>query len=132
MTIKLSYYEKGEPFADPDKYDRKLAKLQKRLVRIQVAHILHKRRAIIVVEGWDAAGKGGIIRRATANMDPRYFEVWPISAPTPAAKDRHYLWRFWTKLPANGDLNIFDRSWYGRVRLERAEGFCGADEWQQR
>src|SRR3546814_18010190 len=62
-----------------------------------VSHILHKRRAIVVLEGWDAAGKGGIIRRATAQMDPRYFEVWPTSAPTPEEKDRHYLWRFWTR-----------------------------------
>src|SRR3546814_6544141 len=64
------------------------------------------------------------IRRATAQMDPRYFEVWPTSAPTPEEKDRHYLWRFWTRLPANGDINIFDRSWYGRVLVERVEGFC--------
>ena len=111
MTIKLSDYEKGEPLSDPAKYERKLAKLQKRLSRIQVAHILHKRRAIVLFEGWDAAGKGGIIRRMTASMDPRYFEVWPVSAPTLEEKDRHYLWRFWMKLPANGDINIFDRSW---------------------
>src|SRR3546814_1517753 len=85
-------YERGEQI-DPDKYEKKLAKLQKRLGRIQVSHILHKRRAIVVLEGWDAAGKGGIIRRATAQMDPRYFEVWPTSAPTPEEKYRHYLWR---------------------------------------
>src|SRR3546814_6648419 len=92
---------------------------------------LHKRRAIVVLEGWDAAGKGGIIRRATAQMDPRYFEVWPTSAPTPEEKDRHYLWRFWTRLPANGDINIFDRSWYGRVLVERVEGFCSEAEWRR-
>lgn len=131
MTIDLSDYEKGEPLADPDKYDKKLAKLQKRLSHVQVAHILHKRRAIVVVEGWDAAGKGGTIRRAVADMDPRYYEVWPIGAPTPDEKDRHYLWRFWTKLPANGEINIFDRSWYGRVLVERVEGFCRESEWRR-
>lgn len=130
MTIDLKDYERGEQI-DPDKYEKKLAKLQKRLGRIQVSHILHKRRAIVVLEGWDAAGKGGIIRRATAQMDPRYFEVWPTSAPTPEEKDRHYLWRFWTRLPANGDINIFDRSWYGRVLVERVEGFCSEAEWRR-
>jgi polyphosphate kinase 2 (PPK2 family) len=130
MTIDLGDYEKGEPI-DPDKYDKRLAKLQKRLSRVQVAHILHKRRAIVVLEGWDAAGKGGIISRMTARMDPRWFEVWPVSAPTPEEKDHHYLWRFWTRLPGNGEINIFDRSWYGRVLVERVEGFCTEGEWQR-
>lgn len=131
MAINLTDYETDAPPADPDKYDKRLAKLQKRLSQIQVAHILHGRRALVVVEGWDAAGKGGMIRRAVASMDPRHFEVWPISAPSDDEKDRHYLWRFWTKLPANGEINFFDRSWYGRVLVERVEGFASLTEWQR-
>ena len=130
MTINLSDFERGEAI-DPDKYEKKLARLQKRLGHIQVAHILHKRKALVVLEGWDASGKGGIIGRATARMDPRYYEVWPIAAPTEDERERHYLWRFWTKLPAAGEINIFDRSWYGRVLVERVEGFCSEAEWRR-
>jgi len=131
MAINLADYEAGEPLAKPEKYEKKLEKLQQRLAHIQSAYMLHKRRAIIAVEGWDAAGKGGIIRRATAQMDPRYFEVWPIGAPTPEEKAQHYLWRFWNRLPPAGDINIFDRTWYGRVLVERVEGFCSEAEWRR-
>jgi polyphosphate kinase 2 (PPK2 family) len=129
MTIQLSDYERGAGH-DGD-YDRELAALQDRLARIQVAHIVHKRRAIIALEGWDAAGKGGIIQRLTAQWDPRYFAVWPISAPTADERDRHFLWRFWQKLPLSGDIAVFDRSWYGRVLVERVEGFAKDVEWKR-
>ena len=129
MTIDLSHYEAGTPFNG--NYDEALEALQERLSRILVAHIVHKRRAAIVFEGWDTSGKGGAIKRLTANWDPRAYCVWPISAPTEAEKGRHFLWRFWTRLPAAGMIGIFDRSWYGRVLVERIEGFASEAEWQR-
>lgn len=128
MRINLSDHESGADF-DGD-YDKALAKIQKRLSHIQTAHIVHKRRAIILFEGWDAAGKGGIIKRLTAEWDPRYFEVWPISAPTPEELSHHYLWRFWRRLPAQHNIAVFDRSWYGRVLVERVEGYASEAEWK--
>ncbi len=129
MTIRLSDHEAGDPF-DGD-YDEALEKLQQRLEHIQVAHIVHNKRSVVLFEGWDAAGKGGIIKRMTARLDPRYYEVWPISAPTPEEKERHFLWRFWTRLPAAQDIAIFDRSWYGRVLVERVEGLCSESDWKR-
>ncbi|MBK5264947.1 MAG: polyphosphate kinase [Alphaproteobacteria bacterium] len=129
MTINLHDFESGKKY-DGD-YDADLKALQHRLARIEVAHIVHRRRSMVVLEGWDAAGKGGIIRRMVADWDPRYFEVWPISAPSQEEKDRHFLWRFWQKLPASQDINIFDRSWYGRVLVERVECFCEEHEWKR-
>jgi polyphosphate kinase 2 (PPK2 family) len=129
MTIKLSDYEKGASFKGD--YEGALAALQERLARIMVAHIVHAKRSIIVVEGWDAAGKGGAIKRLTAEWDPRAFSVWPIAAPSDEEKARHYLWRFWKRLPAAGEIAVFDRSWYGRVLVERVEGFATKAEWSR-
>ncbi|RDE05376.1 polyphosphate kinase 2 family protein [Sphingomonas aracearum] len=129
MTIKLSDFEAGTPF--DGKYDKQLASLQERLAHIQVAHIVHRRPAIILFEGWDAAGKGGIIQRLTAEWDPRNFEVWPIKAPTEEELARHFLWRFWRRLPAKGDIAVFDRSWYGRVLVERVEGYASKPDWKR-
>lgn len=129
MAIDLTDYEKGEKF-DGD-FDAELSALQQRLERIQVAHIVHAQRSVIMFEGWDAAGKGGIIKRLTATLDPRYYQVFPIGAPTPEEKDRHFLWRFWNRLPASANLSIFDRSWYGRVLVERVEGYCAQAEWKR-
>jgi polyphosphate kinase 2 (PPK2 family) len=126
MAINLSDYEKGDKFEGD--YSDALEALQKRLARIQVAHIVHRRRALIVIEGWDASGKGGAIQRLTAKWDPRAFQVWPIAAPTEEEKARHFLWRFWTRLPAAGEIAVFDRSWYGRVLVERVEGIAGESE----
>ena len=81
--------------------------------------------------GMDAAGKGGAIKRLTEKMDPRGYVVWPISAPSGDDKDRHYLYRFWRRLPEQGQISIFDRSWYGRVLVERLEGFCTEEAWQR-
>ena len=86
---------------------------------------------VIAYEGWDAAGKGGNIKRLASALDPRGYEVLPIASPTPDEITRHYLWRFWTRLPKTGHIAIFDRSWYGRVMVERLEGFCSAAEWQR-
>ncbi len=129
MTIDLSDYETGAKH-DGD-YDKHLAKLQDKLANLQSLHILHESRTLIVLEGWDAAGKGGAIKRLTANLDPRYFEVYPISAPSVEEKDKHFLWRFWNKLPGKCDISIFDRSHYGRVLVERVEGFCAETEWRR-
>jgi len=129
MSIQLSDYEKGASY-DGD-YAEVLKGLQERLSHAHARHIVHGRRAIIVLEGWDAAGKGGIIKRMTADWDPRYFHVWPISAPTPYERDRHFLWRFWQKLPGSREVCVFDRSWYGRVLVERVEGFCSERDWKR-
>ena len=129
MTITLSSYEAGKPFRGA--YGKTLAELQERLSQLLVAHKLHGRRAIILFEGWDASGKGGAIQRLTSKWDPRLFSVWPIAAPTDDEKARQFLWRFWVRLPAAGRIAIFDRSWYGRVLVERVEGFAGEAEWRR-
>ena len=129
MTIKLSDYETGADYAGD--FDKDLARLQHRLERIQVAHILHDKRSVVMFEGWDAAGKGGIIKRMTALLDPRYFRVWPIAAPSEEERGHHFLWRFWTRLPASHNIGIFDRSWYGRVLVERVEGYCSKADWKR-
>ncbi|BBD99830.1 polyphosphate kinase [Sphingobium amiense] len=129
MTIDLADYETGAKYRGD--YDADLAALQQRLAKIQVAHILHDRRSVILLEGWDAAGKGGIIKRMTADWDPRYYQVHPIAAPSEIERDHHFLWRFWTRLPAGRNIAIFDRSWYGRVLVERVEGFCPKKDWKR-
>ncbi len=129
MKIDLSDYESGKKY-DGD-YDADLKQLQDRLAELQSLHILHEARTLIVVEGWDAAGKGGAIKRLTANWDPRYYQVFPISAPTSEEKDKHFLWRFWNKLPGKCEVSIWDRSHYGRVLVERVEGFCSEAEWRR-
>ena len=128
MSLNLSDHESGAKYRGD--YEDDLAALQERLSTILVAHIVHKRRSVIVCEGWDAAGKGGAIQRMTAGWDPRAFSVWPIKAPTEEEKGRHFLWRFWNKLPAAGEIAIFDRSWYGRVLVERVEGYASEAKWR--
>ena len=129
MAIDLSDYETGEKLAGD--YDAELAAVQERLARVQVAHKVHGKRSIVLLEGWDAAGKGGAIQRLTAKWDPRNFRVWPIGAPTVEEKARHFLWRFWTRMPGRGEIAVFDRSWYGRVLVERVEGLCSEAEWKR-
>ncbi|MCK4450622.1 MAG: hypothetical protein KAX26_08525, partial [Anaerolineae bacterium] len=108
------------------------------LIRYQVAvHALgyqvyvQQRPVIIVYEGDDAGGKGGNIKRVTEKLDPRGYVVHPIAAPKGEDKTHHYLWRFWRRLPEKGQIAIFDRSWYGRVMVERIEGFCTEEEWKR-
>lgn len=112
-------------------YKEELDVLQKKLRELH--NRIYRRRVpvIIVYEGWDAAGKGGNIKRITEALDPRGFEVHPIASPQPHEKARHYLWRFWTRLPKTGHIAIFDRSWYGRVMVERLEGFCSENDWKR-
>ncbi len=114
-----------------EEYDEKLKKYQKRIRELE--HEIYRRRIPVVAlfEGWDAAGKGGNIRRLTQNLDPRGYEVTPIAAPNDIEKNHHYLWRFWNAIPKAGHLQVFDRTWYGRVLVERVEGFCSETDWRR-
>jgi polyphosphate kinase 2 (PPK2 family) len=116
---------------DQEEYDRLLIKYQVALHALAYQVYLQQRPVVIVFEGWDAAGKGGAIRRVTEKIDPRGFVVYPIAAPKGDDATRHYLWRFWRRLPEAGQIAIFDRSWYGRVMVERIEGFCGEADWKR-
>jgi polyphosphate kinase 2 (PPK2 family) len=129
MAIDLSRYEQGARY--PGDYDRALGDLQERISHLLVSLHVHAKRAMVVAEGWDAAGKGGAIQRLTAKCDPRHYHVWPISAPSSEERAHHYLWRFWQRLPRDGELAVFDRSWYGRVLVERVEGFASEPEWRR-
>lgn len=114
---------------DEKTYAEKLRRLQAKLHLLGFQVYLQKRPVILVFEGWDAAGKGGAIRRVTEELDPRGYVVHAIAAPAGEDKTRHYLYRFWRRLPSRGQIAIFDRSWYGRVLVERVEGFAHPDEW---
>jgi polyphosphate kinase 2 (PPK2 family) len=116
---------------DKDSYERRLEKLQLRLLQIQQAYRRQRRRALIVFEGWDTAGKGGTIRRLSERLDPRHWQAWPIGVPAPEEQGRHYFYRFWTKLPAPGCIAAFDRSWYGRVLVERVERLAPKPDWKR-
>jgi polyphosphate kinase 2 (PPK2 family) len=118
-------------FADKDDYEKALREIELRLLRLQNGHFAERRRAIIVFEGRDAAGKGGAIKRLTEKLDPRGIQVWPIGPPSPDEQERHYLFRFWEKIPARGTWAIFDRSWYGRVLVERIDKFAKKQEWKR-
>ncbi len=111
-------------------YEKRLAALQLSLIRIQQAYLRQGLSAAIVFEGWDAAGKGGTIRRMSAVLDPRNFKVWPIGAPRSYYLDRHYLLRFMERLPPRGAISVFDRSWYGRVLVERVESLTPETRWR--
>ena len=112
-------------------YKSELEELSADIARLQLKLAESGRSMVLVFEGWDAAGKGGNIKRLASALDPRGYEVLPIAAPTKDELARHYLWRFWTRLPKTGHIAIFDRSWYGRVMVERLEGFCTTDDWQR-
>jgi len=116
---------------DEDAYFRELARVQQRLARIQRAYLKAGHSAAIVFEGWDAAGKGGTIRCMSAVLDPRGFKVWPISAPRKYYLERHYLARFFERLPPRGAISVFDRSWYGRVLVERVEELASPRDWRR-
>ncbi|MBV9287220.1 MAG: polyphosphate kinase [Hyphomicrobiales bacterium] len=112
-------------------YERRLADLQETLQRVQQAYLGTPHRAVTVLEGWDTAGKGGVVRRMGWALDPRSFKVHTIAAPGEREKSLHYLQRFWERLPQRGQIVVFDRSWYGRVLVERVEGFASEDEWRR-
>lgn len=128
---KLDKIEMIDGSIDKADYEDRLDKLQHRLLDLQVHHLRNGGRVIICVDGWDAAGKGGLIERIVEGLEPKSIHVWRIGAPTPEEQGRHYLWRFWDRLPAPGNWSIFDRTWYGRVLVERIEGFCGTDAWRR-
>jgi polyphosphate kinase 2 (PPK2 family) len=112
-------------------YKKRLGVLQDRLHLLGYENHRHGKPVVMVFEGWDAAGKGGTIRRIAQALDPRVIVVWPIGAPEGEDKTHHYLYRFWRRLPPSGNFVIFDRSWYGRVLVERVEGFARPHEWQR-
>jgi len=114
-----------------EEYEQELKTLHKRLYELEHRCYLAKVPVVIIYEGWDAAGKGGTIKRLTRALDPRGYEVVPVGPPTTEEKAHHYLWRFWRRIPKTGHITIFDRSWYGRVLVERVEGFCTQEEWER-
>ena len=116
---------------DRESYVVEVTRRQIQLRELGYQIYLQKRPVVIAFEGWDAAGKGGAIKRITEKLDPRGYVVYPISAPQGEDKSRHYLYRFWRRLPERGQIAIFDRSWYGRVLVERVEGFATEPEWKR-
>src|SRR6201993_3125517 len=116
---------------DQEEYKEKLKDYQLSLLNLQRALAETKHSVIITIEGPDAAGKGGAIRRLVERLDPRHYRVYSIVKPTQEEYGHHYLWRFWNKLPGYGQMVIFDRSWYGRVLVERVEGFATPAEWKR-
>lgn len=118
---------------DGEEYRKRLLARQLELQKLAYRLYLEKRSLIVVYEGWDAAGKGGNIRRVTEKLDPRGYQVFSIAAPQGEDRTHHYLWRFWRRLlpPEDKQVVIFDRSWYGRVLVERVEGFATTQEWKR-
>jgi polyphosphate:AMP phosphotransferase len=129
-TTVLSSLDMSLHLSKPD-YKKKLKECQARLNQLHRKALKKKISTIMMFEGPDAAGKGGAIRRVTAALDARHYQVLPIAAPTDEERAHHYLWRFWRHLSRAGRINIFDRSWYGRVLVERVEGFASEDEWKR-
>ncbi len=120
----------GAPL-DDDHYDEELERLRGRFALLARRDRFRKHGAVLAFEGMDAAGKGGAIRRLTSALDARQYNVVPVSAPTPQELLYPYLWRFWRHVPRHGEIAIFDRSWYGRVLVERVRGFASAPDWQR-
>ena len=112
-------------------YKKELKKCRKKLRELH--NVLYRKKIPVVIayEGWDAAGKGGNIKRVTSGLDPRGYTVYPIAAPDKGELNRHYLWRFYKRLPKDGHIAIFDRTWYGRVMVERLENLCSENDWQR-
>ena len=114
-----------------EEYKEKLDKLQKKVEKLHSELYRLRIPVILCFEGWDAAGKGGAIKRLTSHLDPRGYKVCPTPAPNDVEKVHHYLWRFWNNVPKDGHIAIYDRTWYGRVMVERIEGFCSEDDWRR-
>lgn len=129
-AIDLSRVDLSHTISE-EEYRKELKKCRKKLS--QLHNILYRKKipVIIAYEGWDAAGKGGNIKRLTSGLDPRGFTVYPIAAPDKGELNRHYLWRFYKRLPKDGHIAIFDRTWYGRVMVERLEGLCSENDWKR-
>ncbi|MBS0661017.1 MAG: UDP-galactose-lipid carrier transferase [Verrucomicrobia bacterium] len=116
---------------EESEYRKSLKDLQQRLLKQQSKLLRSRHSLVVVAEGPDAAGKGGALNRMVEKLDPRTLRVHAITKPTAEELAHHYLWRFWTKLPPRGHICIFDRSWYGRVLVERVEGFAREEEWRR-
>ena len=140
-TSPISLGENGQPTIldrldmdsalEPDDYREQLEHYQLNLDNLAWSARRNKLPCVAVFEGWDAAGKGSAIRRVTQAIDPRLFKLYQVAAPTDEEAAHHYLWRFWRKLGRDGSFSLFDRSWYGRVLVERVEGFASDSEWQR-
>lgn len=126
----LRIRREGLPLGD-EEYEQKLLAMQGRLARLSRKRQWLDRGAVLVFEGMDAAGKGGAIRRLVHALDPRQYEIVPVSAPSAEERLLPYLWRFWRRVPARGQFAVFDRSWYGRVLVERVRGFAADRDWQR-
>lgn len=130
-VLRLKDCDLSNRIGSKDEYHERLDAAQLRMLLMQRKMYENGKSALIVFEGWDAAGKGGSIRRLVESLDPRGYAVHPIGAPTEEEKRRNYLWRFMTAMPRPGSIGIFDRSWYGRVLVERVEGFAEERNWQR-
>jgi polyphosphate kinase 2 (PPK2 family) len=131
MTRLAELDQRSASLDDEEEYERLLKPLQLEMLTVQQSYFRQKRRAIVVFEGPDAAGKGGAIKRMTERLDPRGLHVWPIGAPNSWERGKHHLFRFWQRLPDPGTFAIFDRSWYGRVLVERVEKLIPKPDWQR-
>ena len=130
-ALKIHKIILGQLKTGEKQYKKRLKELQKRLEVLRAEIYMKKLPIVIAFEGFDAAGKGGAIKRLTERLDPRGYIVNPTAAPNSLEKSHHYLWRFWCAAPKAGHIAIFDRTWYGRVLVERIEGFCTQDEWMR-
>ena len=128
--ISLDGLDQSKSLEQED-YKKQLKQYQLQLLNMQLQLRERKNSVILVMEGPDAAGKGGAIKRVGERLDPRLVRVYSIVKPTIEEYAHHYMWRFWNKLPARGEMAIFDRSWYGRVLVERVEAFCSEEEWKR-
>lgn len=128
---RLDELDLNKQFESKEVYKEMMKKYQLQLIHMQRNLMNSKRNLILVFEGPDAAGKGGVIKRTVQRLDPRNIRVYSVVKPTPEEYEHPYLWRFWTKVPGHGDIAIFDRSWYGRVLVERVEGFATEAEWKR-
>lgn len=128
---KLDDLDLSKRFENKKQYKEELKEYQLEFLHLRPFLKEQKRNLIIVFEGPDAAGKGGVIRRLVEKQDPRIVRVHSIVKPTPEEYEHHYMWRFWNKIPKYGEIAIFDRSWYGRVLVERVEGFATKEKWQR-
>jgi polyphosphate kinase 2 (PPK2 family) len=129
--LRLRDVDLSAPDSQKTAHESQITAMQTRMLSIQQAYLAQNRRAIIVFEGWDAAGKGGAIRRLTEALDHRHIQIWPIGPPGPREQGIHYLSRFWRRLPEPGNVAIFDRSWYGRVLVERVDHLIERPVWRR-
>jgi polyphosphate kinase 2 (PPK2 family) len=131
--IKSSILEKIDlsKTISSDEYEEAKKLYQQKLETFQYELFRKKRSMVIIFEGWDAAGKGGDIHRLVEELNPRLYRVVPVGTPSDIEKVHHYLWRFCESIPKAGHITIFDRSWYGRVLVERVEGLCSEEEWKR-